>query len=356
MTEEQLNDLSIFALRELARRTGVESPTSKKKGELIKEIIEISEGIRTPKMSKNKQGRPPKSTGYSFVDVFNSQIKEAPQSKVTFNQPKINFEYRDIKTIAGVLEVLSEGNGLLWIRKATNYQFLYITDELISLYKLKTGDKLLVELTNEHDSVTVEKILSINDTPIMKFSTSRRDFYNIGHLESKRLIDFVDKMYSDLHIRQGENIFLYGDNNLENTYDLIKMLNSAKNCKKIYINITIAEKNRSILDTLTNVELFVADITADLDETRRLVSLAIERAKRILESGEDVIVAVDDMQSISGLDTDMHSARNLISITKCGKRAGSITIFSIMSKDKELKIFDKLSDKSFMFEKGNIRL
>lgn len=356
MTEEQLNDLSIFALRELARRTGVESPTSKKKGELIKEIIEISEGIRTPKMSKNKQGRPPKSTGYSFVDVFNSQNMDTPQSKVTFNQPKINFEYRDIKTIAGVLEVLSEGNGLLWIRKGTKYQFLYITDELISLYKLKTGDKLLVELTNEHDSVTVEKILSINDTPIMKFSTSRRDFYNIGHLESKRLIDFVDKMYSDLHIRQGENIFLYGDNNLENTYDLIKMLNSAKNCKKIYINITIAEKNRSILDTLTNVELFVADITADLDETRRLVSLAIERAKRILESGEDVIVAVDDMQSISGLDTDMHSARNLISITKCGKRAGSITIFSIMSKDKELKIFDKLSDKSFMFEKGNIRL
>ena len=44
MTREELNELSIFALREFARRTGVYAPTSKKKGQLIDEIIEISEG------------------------------------------------------------------------------------------------------------------------------------------------------------------------------------------------------------------------------------------------------------------------------------------------------------------------
>ena len=40
--ENKLNELNIFALRDLARKTGVSSPTSKKKEELIKNIIEIN--------------------------------------------------------------------------------------------------------------------------------------------------------------------------------------------------------------------------------------------------------------------------------------------------------------------------
>ena len=80
MTEEQLNELSIFALRELARRTGVYAPTSKKKSELIKNIIEISEGKKEPYIAKTKQGRPPKDVGYSFADIL------MPKSHFNFAQ------------------------------------------------------------------------------------------------------------------------------------------------------------------------------------------------------------------------------------------------------------------------------
>ncbi len=69
MTEEQLDKLSIFQLRELARKMGVDSPTSKRKGELITQILDISNGNSSPHFAKSKQGRPPKDTGLNFVDI-----------------------------------------------------------------------------------------------------------------------------------------------------------------------------------------------------------------------------------------------------------------------------------------------
>lgn len=92
MTEQQLNELSIFALRELARRTGVYAPTSKKKGELIREIIDISEGKKQPHIAKTKQGRPPKDIGYSFDDILmpKSYMNFAQETKTyTFNQKNL---------------------------------------------------------------------------------------------------------------------------------------------------------------------------------------------------------------------------------------------------------------------------
>jgi len=57
MLQDKLNELNIFALRDLARHTGVKSPTSKKKEQLIKEIVEITSGEKKPDVNKNKQGR-----------------------------------------------------------------------------------------------------------------------------------------------------------------------------------------------------------------------------------------------------------------------------------------------------------
>ena len=61
MLDQNLDDMSIFALREFARRVGVASPTSKKKEQLIAEILEIREGKRQPALNTQKHGRPPKS-------------------------------------------------------------------------------------------------------------------------------------------------------------------------------------------------------------------------------------------------------------------------------------------------------
>ena len=71
--ENKLYDLNIYALRELGRRVGVNSPTSKKKDELIKDILSIQSGEKEPVQQKTKQGRPPKNDNKAQKNINNQK-------------------------------------------------------------------------------------------------------------------------------------------------------------------------------------------------------------------------------------------------------------------------------------------
>ena len=72
-TEEELMRMSIFQLRDTARKIGVASPTTKKKAELVKEYIDISSGKESPTLTPNR-GRPPKKR----VEQTPLHAEEAP--------------------------------------------------------------------------------------------------------------------------------------------------------------------------------------------------------------------------------------------------------------------------------------
>ena len=58
--EEILKSLGVYELRELARRLGVSSPTTKKRKQLEQEILKISKGEQIAEGKKTNKGRPPK--------------------------------------------------------------------------------------------------------------------------------------------------------------------------------------------------------------------------------------------------------------------------------------------------------
>ena len=115
MLEKQLNELNIYALRELARSTGVVSPTSKKKDELINEIIAIKTGKQQPQFAKVRQGRPPKGGNYNFQNI--DKDYEYPRSTLTnilkLNQETAVYESGESSTISGYVELLENGSALL---------------------------------------------------------------------------------------------------------------------------------------------------------------------------------------------------------------------------------------------------
>ena len=61
ITQQMLDMLGVYELRELARSIGVSSPTTKKREILCKEIIEISNGSVKVDLNTSKKGRPPKT-------------------------------------------------------------------------------------------------------------------------------------------------------------------------------------------------------------------------------------------------------------------------------------------------------
>ena len=158
--EQQLNELSIFALRELARRTGVNSPTSKKKQQLIDDIIAINNGVKKPHIPKTKQGRPPKSFGYANIFTNKNQIAPTFSKDCALKQNNPEFEQSSSCEIEGVVEVVSNNVGFLWVNKLQDYDCYFIPSSVVEKFLLQSGDKVNAKVNLNNGETIVESIIS----------------------------------------------------------------------------------------------------------------------------------------------------------------------------------------------------
>ena len=345
--EEQLQELGIFALRELARRTGVNSPTSKKKDELIKEIVEINNGVKKPQ-TVTKLGWPPKSYGYDISNIFsyNKNQTISNDNVIVLNQD-VSVEDDNLLRCRGVVEILSSTVAFLWMFKDGKYFNFYIPNALIENYNLKSGDSCFVLVETKDGQMIVKDLLTVNSIPIAKYSGKRKDFFKIDHIQNKEEILFKSNKFSNIKINKGENFYIYGSNPNENTDFVINLLNDVKIDNRVYLNVSIVEKTKHILNKFNSTELYVANLTDDLEMVRRVITLATERLMRVLEDGEDVLIVIDDVVSLTSVDLqDLSLLKKLMSLTKKGK-AGSITIVAIMNKDQSVAQIEKLADSRF---------
>ncbi len=344
--ESQLNELNIFSLRQLARQTGVVSPTSKKKSELIKEIVEITEGDKLPDKTKTKQGRPPKGVSYSLADVFVGN-RTKPAGSFIFRQNLPDFSYDDngMITKAGVVEILENNSAFLWVNEGLRYLKYFIPSQMITKYNIKLGDRLIAEVSDAKQLI-VREIFNVNDVAVKELEFRGEDYNNIPHSSSKKEIALN---YDGTDVMLGENLFIYGQDNNKNSEVVIDALLKSKADKKIYINVTLTEKNKDVLNKLDGVEKFTTSLVEDIETARHVVILAIERAKRIFEDGQDVIIAIDDLLSLTCVDEpNLPLTKTILSLSKCAQNGGSISIYAVSTNQPSLNIFEKLADKKLI--------
>ena len=346
MIEEQLNELSIFSLRELARRTGVSSPTSKKKQQLIDDILAINNGIKKPHIPKTKQGRPPKTFGYDVSNIFADKNQSAPafSKSATLNQSGEEFKNITSAEVDGVVEIVSNNAGFVWVNNLQDYDCYFIPASVVEKFQVESGDKVIAKLNFENDQIYVEGFVLINGVSVNK-KVQKTNYFDIEHVVSNEEFKFYKKEFLNLRIVKGQNAYLYGKDNNENTNYVIDLLNSCDVENKIYINVSIVEKNKHVLKTIKNAELFVSKLTDKLETSKRIVTLAIERAIKLIEQGKDVLIVVDDVLSVAGVDSpELPILKRLMSITKNAKK-GSISIVAVMDEDKPISQIEKLADK-----------
>ena len=353
--EKRLNELNIFALRDFARHTGVKSPTSKKKEQLIKEIIEITSGEKQPNVNKSKQGRPPKVFDYNFSNMFNSQ-NGLDLAKKTLNQEVQEIECDEIVTVAGWLELVNGNAAMLWVQKKFETEKYFVPSEVLKKYSVKMGDRVVAQINTDETRKIVKEIFSVNDCPVLRMPENRRDYFEVEHSLPKRKLKFCSEKFSNLNLMIGENTYLYGVQNNLNTTTVVDMLNDCEIENKIYLNVSIAEKNKIYLSKLNNVETFFANITDETEFAKTIVCLAVERVKRILENGEDVLFVVDDIASISGIEkVGLDLVKNLVSVTKEGDRQGSITLLAVVP-NVQFNQIEKLADKRIVIENDILKV
>lgn len=344
MNEKQLNELNIHALRELARTVGVNSPTSKQKNVLINEILSIAQGKQQPNKT-TKHGRPPKGSVCDFSNLFTTTENTNTLSKqIVFKQDPSIYLDTDISTVEGYVEKIDNAVAFLWVQNKNDFSRIFLPSNILNKYSLRCGDKVVAEIAKEENQLIVKDVFNINNCPIVEFNFKRKNFEDIPAIMCKQVVGFNNEILNSYKIMKGENVYLYGLNSNQNTLAVVNYLNSCNIENKIYLNLSVIEKNKILFKDLKNAEMFTLNLVEDIDVSKRLFALVVERVQRILEQNEDVIIAIDDILTISSLSENHNQLiKALISLAKDTKK-GSVSIVSVMLNNNNAML-EKFADK-----------
>ena len=262
----------------------------------------------------------------------------------------------------GVLEVMSDGYGFL---RSAEYSYLpgpddiYVSHSQIKRFRLRTGHLVSGQVRPPKDNerffalLRVEKINNIdpeqnrnliyfdNLTPLyaedlIKLETTERNF-------STRIIDMVAP------IGKGQRGVIVAQPKTGKTILLQKIANSiAANDKKIQLIILlIDERPEEVTDMARSVQAEVVASTFDEPATRhvQVAEMVIEKAKRSVESGNDVVILLDSITRLArayntviphsgkilsgGVDSNaLHKPKRFFGAARNVEDGGSLTIIA----------------------------
>jgi len=262
----------------------------------------------------------------------------------------------------GVLEVMADGYGFL---RSPGYSYLpgpddiYVSHSQIKRFRLKTGHLVSGQIRPPKDKerffalLRVEAINSINPdeskglvhfdnlTPLYPEDIIKLETISGGY--STRVIDMLAP------IGKGQRGLIVAQPKTGKTILLQKIANAiSKNSPNIkLIILLIDERPEEVTDMARNVEAEVLASTFDepADRHVQVAEMVIEKAKRCVESGEDVVILLDSITRLArayntviphsgkilsgGVDSNaLHKPKRFFGAARNVEGGGSLTIVS----------------------------
>jgi transcription termination factor Rho len=226
------------------------------------------------------------------------------------------LELEGVVTTQGVLEVVQDGFGFL---RSSDYNYMaspddvYLAPHQVRSHGLKTGDTVLCTIRPPKEGekyfamVKVEKINGktveqIRDrvsfehlTPL--FPDEKLNLVDKNDNYSNRIIDLVSP------IGKGQRGLIVAQPKTGKTQLLKSLANAiAKNHPEIYmIILLIDERPEEVTDMARSVNAEVVASTFDepADKHVKLANIVLEKAKRLTESGHDVVILLDSITRLA---------------------------------------------------------
>lgn len=237
--------------------------------------------------------------------------------QANMRQPETSYDLSGILSTYGVLEVMPEGFGFL---RSSDYNYLtspddiYVTQQQIREYGLKTGDMVEGGIRPPHPGekyFPLCNVISVNGLspevirdrvpfehlvplfPDEKFDLTRGKTCNI----STRVVD----MFSP--IGKGQRALIVAPPKTGKTILLKDIANAiAENHPETYIiMLLIDERPEEVTDMSRSVNAEVIASTFDEPAERhvKIAGLVLEKAKRLVESGHDVVIMLDSITRLA---------------------------------------------------------
>ena len=253
----------------------------------------------------------------------NQNPNQAPNGNVNpnFKGKKSNFGHSDFEfdgiiESEGVLEMMSEGYGFL---RSSDYNYLaspddiYLSTSQVRLFGLKTGDtvKGVVRPPKEGEKFfPLVKILKINghDPQVVRDRVSFEHLTPVFPSEKFRIAEkqsTISTRIIDLFspIGKGQRGMIVAQPKTGKTMLLKDIANAiAANHPEVYlIVLLIDERPEEVTDMQRSVrgEVIASTFDREPQEHVKIANIVLEKAKRLVECGHDVVVLLDSITRLA---------------------------------------------------------
>ena len=302
-----LENMTLIRLRSLAKKHNIKNISKLKKDELItvlKQVMGESENeIEIAEKEKNENND----------DIEEKEVAERHYDEN--GEPIIDYKLTNEgdEIVEGILDILPDGYGFL---RGENFlssdKDVYISMVQIRRFRLDTGDIVkgisryregekfpslifVGEVNGEHPEKAMKRKRFDDLTPIypnerLKLETNPKDY-------STRIIDLM------CPIGKGQRGMIVAPPKVGKTTLLKKVANaiSQNNPEVILMVLLIDERPEEVTDMKRSIKGQVIDSTFDElpDHHVKVAEMVIERAKRLVEQGKDVVILLDSITRLT---------------------------------------------------------
>ncbi len=357
-TKIDLSKETIFTLRDMAKKQGMPSSeaNSSKKVDLIAFLAGGTEGTTTTSQKRTKNNGSDKTRVQSKNNAKNKNNTQDDD----FDENE-KFDESEMEVREGVLEICPDGYGFL---RAKNYEQgegdAYISGSRIKKAGLRRGDYVQAQVRKlaENRPMNVQEIISVNGldpstaynrpsfdslVPIHPDNRYRLELPGVGNDMAIRAIDLVSP------IGKGQRGMIVSPPKAGKTTLLKRIAHSiSSNYPEAHlIVLLIDERPEEVTDMQRSIKGEVVYSTFDEmpDHHTKASEMVLERAKRLVELGRDVVILMDSLTRLAraynlvisptgktlsgGIDPGaLHSPKRFFGAARNIENGGSLTIIA----------------------------
>lgn len=299
------------------------------------------------------------------VVKVSSNTTEEPQLNRDRRQKEIKPkpEFEGVVEATGVLEIMPDGYGFL---RSSDYNYLnspddiYLSQNQIKLYGLKTGDTLVGEIKPPREGdkyFPLVKVSQINGRS-PEFIRDRVPFDFLTPLFPEEKFNITSNGHNNLSTRvvdlfapigKGQRGLIVAQPKTGKTMLLKAIANAiADNHPEVYmIVLLIDERPEEVTDMARSVKAEVVASTFDEPAERhvKVANIILEKAKRLVECGHDVVILLDSITRLArafntvqpasgkvlsgGVDANaLHKPKRFFGAARNIENGGSLTILA----------------------------
>lgn len=294
------------------------TPSEKTSETLHQEVIQEKPAQIEQRPRPNHSNQTGNQPNQQQVQFENRRPVPAPQPEAKPEEPKFIPDIDGVIDSEGVLELMVDGYGFL---RSSDYNYLsspddiYVSPSQIKLFGLKTGDSVFGSIRPPKEGekyFALLKVHSINGldplklkervpfdylTPLFPNEKFKLTTHPAGKDYGNRMIDLFTP------IGKGQRGLIVAQPKTGKTYLLKDIANAiAENHPECYlIVLLIDERPEEVTDMRrsVNAEVIASTFDEPAENHVRVAGIILEKAKRLVESGHDVVILLDSITRLA---------------------------------------------------------